>query len=285
MQEIYTLNAFANIKAGGNPAAVMLDADNLNKEQMQEIARKIGFSETAFIKKSKKASFKIDFFTPNKQVDICGHATIAAFTLLRDKKIVSAGKYTQETLAGVLAINVEENAVFMQQNLPQYYNAPTVEEIAASLNIVSAEIDEQIPLRIVSTGLKDIMVSIKNLDTLLKLQPDFKQIKKISSTYDCVGMHVFSLETLHDGNAHCRNFAPLYDIYEEAATGTSNGALACYLYDNSVLPKENCRMLKFEQGDVLQRPSEVFVKLDIENNSIENVFVGGNAQIQKCIMI
>lgn len=285
MQEIYTLNAFANIKAGGNPAAVMLDADNLNKKQMQEIARKIGFSETAFIEESKKASFKIDFFTPNKQVDICGHATIAAFTLLRDKKIISAGKYTQETLAGVLAINVEENAVFMQQNLPQYYNAPTVEEIAASLNIATGEINRQIPMQIVSTGLKDIMVPIKKLDTLLKLQPDFEQIKKISSTYDCIGMHVFSLETLYNSNAHCRNFAPLYEIYEEAATGTSNGALACYLYDNEIFPKKDFINLKFEQGEVLNRPAEIFVKLEAENKCIKNVFVGGNAQMQKSISI
>lgn len=279
MKKIYTLNSFTNVKTGGNPAAVVLDADNMTKEEMQKVARKIGFSETAFIKKSKTASFKIDFFTPNKQVDLCGHATIAAFTLLREKNYISEGKYTQETLAGILSITVEKNTVYMQQNLPEYYNAPKPEQIADCLNISSTEIDQKLPVQIVSTGLKDIMVPIKKIDTLLKLQPNFDQIKKLSSTFDCVGIHAFSLETLHNSNAHCRNFAPLYDIYEEAATGTSNGALACYLYDNGIFSSSPSLSLKFEQGDILKRPSEIFVKLETENKYIKNIFVGGNAQI------
>jgi PhzF family phenazine biosynthesis protein len=100
--KVYTLNAFAKTDHGGNPAGVVLDPDSLSAHDMQKVAAKVGFSETAFVKKSNSADFKVVFFTPNGEVDLCGHATIATFYLLANKGIVQAGKYTQETKAGVL---------------------------------------------------------------------------------------------------------------------------------------------------------------------------------------
>ncbi|WP_231040289.1 PhzF family phenazine biosynthesis protein [Pectinatus frisingensis] len=285
MIKAYALNAFTKIQSGGNPAAVVLNADNIQIEEMQAIAKKIGFSETAFIRKSRCASYMVNFFTPNEQVDLCGHATIALFTLLRDKGIIPLGNYLQETLSGILPIYVEKDIVFMEQKLPEDYEAPSAKEICDCLNINLNEINSQLPIKIVSTGLKDIIVPIKKLDTLLKLKPDFNQIKKLSHTYKCIGMHLFSLETLYGNTAHCRNFAPLYDIFEEAATGTSNGALACYLYNNGFLDKKICHKLNFEQGYVMERPSEIIVKLIVQNEKIAKVLVGGNAQLQKTLIV
>ena len=82
-----------------------------------------------------------------------------------------------------------------------------------------------------STGLKDILVPIKNAQLLQDLQPNFEKIKLLSQKYGVIGMHLFALS---EENIICRNFAPLYDIDEEAATGTSNGALACYLHHHQI---------------------------------------------------
>ncbi len=83
-------------------------------------------------------------------------------------------------------------------------------------------------------------------------------------------MHLY---TFNNNRIICRNFAPLYDINEETATGTSNGALACYLYENNYLRK---KVYLFEQGYSLQSPSEILVKLATNSeNSIEKVYVGG----------
>lgn len=98
--KVYTLNAFAKTENGGNPAGVVLSADTLSPADMQKISAKAGFSETAFVKKSEIADFKVDFFTPNNQVDLCGHATIATFYMLANKDLIKAGTYTQETKAG-----------------------------------------------------------------------------------------------------------------------------------------------------------------------------------------
>lgn len=77
--KVYKLNSFAKAKEGGNAAGVVLNADSLSEKEMAKIAAVLGFSETAFVLQSNVADFKLRFFTPNEEVDLCGHATIASF--------------------------------------------------------------------------------------------------------------------------------------------------------------------------------------------------------------
>ena len=114
---------------------------------------------------------------------------------------------------------------------------------------------------------------IKDLDTLNAMQPNFEEIKRISKEYNTVGIHAFVIES---GRIVCRNFAPLYDVPEESATGTSNCALACYLYKNEII-KQNKYV--FEQGYSLNEPSEITVELELINDQIEKVVVGGNGYV------
>lgn len=276
--KVYTLNAFAKTKEGGNPAGVVLDADSLSEEVMQKIAQKIGFSETAFVQKSNKANFKVRFFTPNSEVDLCGHATIAMFYLMAKKNILKCGIYTQETKAGILNIEVKkDNTIFMNQNLPQFFEKIGKKEVAESLNISEEVIANNLPVQIVSTGLKDIFIPIKSLKELYNIKPNFEKVIEISKKYNVVGYHLFTLKTKFGSTANCRNFAPLYDIKEESATGTSTGALGCYLFKYSKISKQNANHLVFEQGYSMKKPSEIFVNLKIQDNKIVDVKVGGIA--------
>lgn len=276
--KVYTLNAFGKTSNGGNPAGVVLDADHLSEEMMQKIAKKVGFSETAFIQKSKVADFKVRFFTPSEEVDLCGHATIAAFYVLAHEGFIHPGKYKQETKAGVLDLEVKKDrTILMNQALPQFLEVIDKKEIADSLNIAEDQISSDLPIQIVSTGLKDILVPIKSLDDLLSINPDFYKITNISKKYHVVGYHAFTLETKFDSTAHCRNFAPLYDIPEESATGTSNGALSCYLFKYGKVTKENKNNLVFEQGYSMNQPSEIRTSLLTDDKNIIEVKVGGNA--------
>jgi PhzF family phenazine biosynthesis protein len=99
---VIALSSFAKTKRGGNPAGVCLFADALSDAAMRRIAKGVGFSETAFVKPSNRADFKVQFFTPEGEVDLCGHATIATYILLAERGLVKRGKYTQETKAGIL---------------------------------------------------------------------------------------------------------------------------------------------------------------------------------------
>jgi PhzF family phenazine biosynthesis protein len=272
--KVYTLNAFTKDGEGGNPAAVVLEADSLLDKEMQEIARKIGFSETAFIQKSDKADYKVRFFTPDGEVDLCGHATIATFYLLAQKGL-KEGLYKQETKAGILDIEVKKDKIFMNQNLPEFFQKLEKKEIAESLNISEDIISSDYPIQIVSTGLRDVLIPIKSLSELLSIKPDFNKVKEISKKYDIIAYHLFSLETKFGSAAHCRNLAPLYGIPEESATGTSNGALACYLYKYDLLI--NTENLVFEQGYSMNKPSEIIVYLKTDESNFLQVKVGGSA--------
>jgi len=279
MIDVFVLNAFAKVKDRGNPAGVVLDADNLSETVMLEIAQKVGFSETAFVSSSKLADFKIRFFTPAAEVDLCGHATIATYSLLFRKGILEAGNYSQETKAGILKISVQaDGTIFMQQNVPVFGEIIPSIDIIDSLNISDDILSDNLPVQIVSTGLPDLIVPIKFLDLLNSINPNFSQVKEISHKYSLVGFHLFSVETLNNNSAHCRNLAPLFDIDEEAATGTASGALACYMFRHKLITSEQAEDLVFEQGYSMNRPSEIKVKLEIENDEIKDVWVGGSAE-------
>ncbi len=274
----FTLNSFAKSMEGGNPAAVVFDADHLSQADMKKIAEKIGFSETAFVMNSNLADFKVRFFTPAEEVDLCGHATIGAFYMLLSEKRITPGHYTQETKAGILNVYVKEDmSIIMNQSLPTFFETLDREEIAGSLNISVAQIDANFPLQIVSTGLKDIIVPIKDLSILSSIKPDFEKVAAISKKYDVVGYHLFTLESLHNSNAHTRNLAPLYGIPEESATGTSNGALACYMLKYGALSQQTVDNVIIEQGYSMDKPSEILVSLSTLGDKIEEVRVGGKA--------
>ncbi|KEJ01329.1 phenazine biosynthesis protein PhzF [Clostridium botulinum A2B7 92] len=274
----FTLNSFAKSIEGGNPAAVVFNADDLSENEMKKIAGIIGFSETAYVMKSNVADFKVRFFTPTDEVDLCGHATVAVYYLLLHLGQIKPRRYTQETKAGILKVEVKEDmSVIMNQTLPYFYETICKEEIADSLNITIAEIEADLPVQIVSTGLKDIIVPIKNIDILSAIKPNFEKVAEISKKYNTVGYHMFTLESLNSSNAHCRNLAPLYGIPEESGTGTSNGALACYLFKYGKITPNNVDHIVFEQGYSMEKPSEIIASLAVQNKEIIEVMVGGKA--------
>ena len=171
----------------------------------------------------------------------------------------------------------KDKIVFMDQNTPEFLNILDKAKIAESLNISVDDMIEELPVRIVSTGLKDIFIPIRDIDTLNKIKPNFDLIKNISKKMDVTGYHVFTLETLNNATAYCRNFAPLYNIDEESATGTSNGALSCYLYKYGRLVNSDINNLVFEQGYSMGKPSEIRARLLVEDKKIVKVKVGGSA--------
>lgn len=280
--KIYHVNAFTQTiekSMGGNPAGVVLNADHLSASEMLAIAAQVGYSETAFISKSHLADFKIRFFTPSDEVDLCGHATIASFYLLKSLGLIAAGDFTQETKAGVLSVKVSESGeVYMQQLVPTAYEIIDKKSIAVSLGISEASITT--PPQIYSTGLKDIIIEVASLDIIENLQPDFDLITKISRQYNATGYHVFTLETLHKSTAHCRNFAPLYAIDEEAATGTASGALSGYIIDHQLIKShKGINHFTFEQGYEMQAPSEIKGQITIKDDKISEVLIGGKGTI------
>ncbi|AOT71842.1 PhzF family phenazine biosynthesis protein [Geosporobacter ferrireducens] len=282
----YTINSFAKTAEGGNAAGVVPNADFLSDVEIQKIAATLGFSETAFVMQSNPADFRVRFFTPNEEVDLCGHATIGTFYTLATLGYIKPGSYLQETKAGILGVEIKEDlSVMMCQPLPSFFEIVEKNEIADSLNIEITSIHEDLPVQIVSTGLRDIIVPIKSVDILNSIKPDFEKINEISRKYNVVGYHVFTLESINRSTACCRNFAPLFAIPEESATGTSNGALGCYLYKYGKLDSNQASHIIIEQGYSMKKPSEILVSLAVEGKEIKGVKVGGKALSLSSIIV
>jgi len=272
--DVLKYTAFPNGRNGGNKAGVVLNAGGLTDSDMQKVALEVGYSETAFVFDSSRADFKLRYFTPTNEVDLCGHATIAAFNALRDKKVIKKGAYSAETRVGILDMEVSKNDVYMEQLNPIYFQ--TVEEFEV-LDCFYEEhfIDKDIPIRVVSTGMREIFVPVKNVDVMHKLHPKMKNIIYLCEKYNAIGMHIYALDADEEVDAYGRNFAPLVGIDEESATGTSNGALACILNKYS---SPNKIEYTLRQGYSMKMPSEIKVKLKKHKTDILSVLVGGSAK-------
>lgn len=288
------LKSFTFENKGGNGAGVILLDKELSDEEKQKIATKIGLSETAFLLKKDSDNYDVSFFTPICEVELCGHATIAAFYYLGLIGEINGSNEVktvfQNTKAGRLEIQLmfKDNKVehvLMQQQEPKIYDTlmgSDLIKIAASLNTdinnIGLENFELYPT-IVSTGLKDILIPVKSREMLNMLQVNFNMINTISNEKDVVGYHVFTIE---NGEIYARNFAPRVGINEECATGTSNGALCSLLFMKNLISHEAL----VYQGESMNETSLIYVKIEIieQNNSI-NVYVGGNAFVLKNISI
>ena len=281
----FVVDAFAQEPFGGNPAGVVLLGENVPfpaDEVMVKIAAELRYSETAFVQQNGPAEFTVRYFTPAAEVDLCGHATIASFSVLRDEGIVPQGTVCcNHTLAGDLEVIVGKN-IMMQMAPPVVIGTvedtsrlhkvmmPVTQESVQQQSNVSN--DKVLPAQIVSTGLPDIIFPVESIELLNALAPDMPALTELSRELNVVGVHAFALS--EDGyTAHVRNFAPLYDIPEESATGTANAALTYYLYHNGIIPQES--KCTFIQGEAMGRPSVVSTGL----RSNGNVYVGGNSCI------
>ena len=267
----FIVDAFTNQPFGGNPAGVvLLNADSFPKEKlMLQIADELRFSETAFVKRHSAHEFTIRYFTPKAEVELCGHATIASFFLLHQKELAS-GQCLCHTLAGDLNILVGEK-VMMQMAKPRIdVMIDETKEIYRALGV--KDYHPTLPVQVVYAGLPDIMIPLPDVATLQSLQPDMQAISDITKQCEAVSFHVFAFG--NDGfTAHVRDFAPLYGIPEESATGTANASLTYYLQQHNCIGLEaECTFL---QGEAMGRPSVIATKVQTDGN----IFVGGTAAV------
>ena len=270
MVHIYVMSAFSKDNKGGNKAGVVLNRSDLTVRQKMAIAKELGYSETAFVTDSDVADYKIEYFTPTDEVPLCGHATIATFALLYHLQMLKKEDYTIETKAGILRMKISEDGmIFMEQNRPEYLDFLEPEAFEGCFE--AEWISKNQPIQIVTTGLKDIIMPIDSVEHLAQLKPNNKVMTELSRDLQVVGVHAFAFTEGSEMTAICRNFAPLFGIDEESATGTANCALASYLFRHG----EKKEQYIFEQGYNLELISRIVVNVVAENDEIQEIFVGG----------
>lgn len=273
--EFYQIDAFTNERFKGNPAAVIY-SDTLAEEQMQLIAREMNLSETAFISKSDNADYKLRWFTPAKEVDLCGHATIASLHYLSETKKNELKKtLTFETRSGILNCSFDRDKYLMQIPVPELLEfTGCIEEVLSYLSINRTDVSD-LPFIILDNGY--LFIGVSSLNALWKLKPDFKSLKDLSiNKKEFFDIAVFTTETVDKGSsAHLRFFAPYHGIDEDPVTGSACGPLLLVLQRLGLINnyRDDTKLI-FEQGDVLNRKGRVTTIFNALNNKL---IISGNA--------
>lgn len=286
---IKQVDAFTDRAFTGNPAAVLLDASGLSDEQMQLIAREMNLSETAFVLPATDETHDLElrWLTPTKEVNLCGHATIATFHALAEEKRFGLGEtpnkqFRVKTRSGTLPVSVEQRdeKIMVKFSIP----VPTFEkfdgqiaDLFSTLSVPTEQLDQSLPVLISST--RYLYLPFINREPLLKMSPDFQSLKQLSLRRGLMGICVFTTETKHPTSAaHSRFFAPAVGIDEDPVTGSAQGELACYLYAQKRFPDSDGTIsVTLEQGYVINRGGRVWSELVTKNGKVESVSISGYA--------
>ena len=271
------VDAFTADPLAGNAAGVVPDAEGLSSDQMAAVATELAVSETAFVLPSTTADRRLRYFSPTQEVDLCGHATIAAHARLHEAGEIDPGDHTVETNVGVLDIEIDDDGtVWMTQNEPEVRHVNIeYDRLGDALGIDPAalrDVGADLPVAVASTGLSFLLVPVNFFEHLSAADPDDGALETLADEHDAAGVYVFSFDALAaDSTLHARAFAPGLGISEDPVTGTAAGACGAYLHEVSAFDGEFPEEMVFEQGHFLDRPGRVRVRADT------TVTVGGRA--------
>lgn len=268
--DYHIVNAFSKNGMGGNPAAVFVNQP-LSAHERQMAARQIGFSETAFLNYDNH-HLSIEFYTPDKPITYCGHATIAAVNILKQQGHIAEGSYLLHTTENPIRVNIRSSTVFMEQAYPLFESAE-LNEAQQMLRVDPAAITT---ISIARNGVGFLLIELGDEKSLRKLEPDEKLITEYSRKHNLIGIYAF---VPSQSKILSRMFAPYYGIKEENATGMAAGLLGGWLHSRSDEKQNN---LIVEQGASTDASEKGFLQVLVEESKGNKVVkVGGEAVIKK----
>ena len=292
--KFYQADVFTDVAFGGNPVAVIPDAEGLTDLELQQVAKEMNLSETVFVfpPSDPAAVVKIRIFTPTQEIPFAGHPVIGTFFVLgmttRLELREPLTRVLQECNLGLFPVELHARngtilRVVMSQPKPQFLdvvdNRDDLFSIAKALGVAKQQItDTRRPVQVVSTGLPVMIVPMRTLTAVRSIIPDVSAVAALCQQYGANGMMVYSTMTVEQqSTVHTRMFAPLIGIIEDPATGSASGALGAYLVQNGVVEVGPMTEIIAEQGYEIERPSRILIQVESEDDVIQEVKVGGQA--------
>jgi len=284
----HTLDVFTDTPFGGNPLAVVLDADALDGEKMQAIAAEFNLSETVFVLKPAKAGArrrKLRIFTPQAELPFAGHPTVGAGYLLAKLNLVDLdaadSMMVLEEGVGDVPVRVSsgnDGSLSTQMSVPRMPERgpvpPSRAELAAMLSLAEADL---LPGHAAWTcGVPFLFLPVRNREAVAQVRLRTDLWEKLLSGWWAKSVFLFTTDTVSkDSQIHARMFAPAMGIAEDPATGSAASALAGFLQDQE--PRDGRRAWLIEQGFEMGRPSRIELEADIAGGRVAAVRVGGNS--------
>jgi trans-2,3-dihydro-3-hydroxyanthranilate isomerase len=277
------VDAFTKSALGGNPCPVVFNAESLSSEEMLAITREMNQSETAFLMKSKIADLKARYFTPEREIPLAGHPTIASIHAALEEGLLKVAENITdiqlELNDGPITVRVEKNSdgtlIRMFQRKPEFFE---IHNPALIVPIYGLELSDLLPgakIQTVSTGTRQLMVPLKSHEVLKKISLQVDLYKKYRSETNFFSAHLFAMPGISaDATTFARHPRVAPHTAEDAFTGSATGGMAAYLWKYGFLKEPS---FIAEQGHWMGRPGRAFVQVTGSRETIETVSVAGFA--------
>jgi trans-2,3-dihydro-3-hydroxyanthranilate isomerase len=286
------LDVFSTERYGGNPLAVVLDADALSSEEMQMVAGEFNLSETVFVLRAQKPAHSATarIFTPTREVPFAGHPTVGTAALLAELRTPATENELDalvvlEQAIGTVRVGVRLRpgaapfAEFDAPRLPSEAGTlPPVEILAAGLGLIPSEIGfENHRPTCFAAGNAFAFIPVSTLEAIGRARINHPHWSQAFQEQGILGAYLYSRQCLHTTSSfHARMFAPDAGVPEDPATGSAAVCLAGAVHKFDALP-DGFHKRTIEQGHEINRPSAISLTLTIEAGKLTNVRIGGYA--------
>jgi trans-2,3-dihydro-3-hydroxyanthranilate isomerase len=279
--QLVQVDVFSSRPLEGNALAVFPDGRGLSDGEMQAIAKETNLSETTFVlprdsETERQRGMRVRIFTVQEELPFAGHPTLGTAFVLRGA--TGAAEIKLDLNVGQVPVRFEAQAgqpVFgeMTQVNPKFGSPHDREAVARATGVSLADLDANLPVQSVSTGVEFTVVPVKSLQVIQNLHIDHQ---KAVPYLEKAGGKFFYFVTKEVADPAARLHARmLFNNGEDPATGSAAGCSAAWMVAHGVA-KPDERVL-IEQGVETKRPSRIFVRAGKNGDAVVNVRVGGNA--------
>ena len=278
------LDVFTDRPFGGNQLAVFPDARGLDSATMQRLAAELNLAETTFVLPPRDPAndYQVRIFHSRAEMPMAGHPTLGTAYVLAAREPGKALLRFEE-IVGMIPVRITyDGAVpaFIQMEQPPPTFGTTFarpEIIAQMLSLPLDALDPHLPVEVVSTGVPYLIVPLTSLSAVRDLRFRHDVWAREVAAFSPASIFVFAMETETVGaTTHCRMFSTDEGGIEDAATGSANGPLGCYLARHGLIARQPTVSIVSEQGFEMGRPSLIHIEIGRDGDLITAVRVGGS---------
>lgn len=282
------LDAFATSSSAGNPAgAIYLDAEHdISVPEMQRIARELkGFvSEVGYVSRLDDDTLRLKYYSSEREVEFCGHATIAIMYDLfaHDSELAKKPFLEIVTNKGRLAVEnrvEQEDAVFISAPVPSFSTRTiSADELAEALSVSAGALSDEYSGSVVNAGLETLVAPVASLDDVLAIAPRFEALERFCVENSLDILTLFTDDVADEANSYrTRVFAPRFGYLEDPATGSGNAALGYYLLEKGSWDGSS---ISLEQNADRAHPNRIRLATDDSVQGDKRVVFGGGAIVR-----
>ncbi len=274
------MDVFSSRPLEGNQLAVFTDGRGLSDTEMQSLAKEMNLSETTFILPrdaavEREKGIRVRIFTVEEELPFAGHPTLGTATVIRGA--TGASEVRLELGVGAIPVSFRDEAdgAFgeMRQRDPEFGPVHERRQVANAAGLEPGDIADDIPVQTVSTGVAFTIVPVRRLETMRRLNIDFR---RAGAYLESIGSKFFYFVSRETVNRAARLHARMiFYNGEDPATGSAAGCCAAWAVTHGVVASGERALI--EQGLECRRPSRIFIRAERSGDRIINVRVGGNA--------